>query len=136
MVQFPVGKPFNIMLPVAIAQVGCVMVPVMGAGGIAAVIITFADAGEVHPAAFVTVKEYVPAVNPVIVVLAVFPAIAPGLIVQLPAGRLLITTLPVANTQLGFVIAPIVGAGGVTGWEMITKFADCTEVHPAAFVTV
>ena len=48
-------------------------------------------------------------------VLAVFPAIAPGLIVQFPAGNPLNTTLAVAIVQLGCVIMPVAGAEGVTG---------------------
>jgi hypothetical protein len=62
---------------------------------------TLADAGEVHPAALVTVKVYVPGTSPGIVVLAVLPAIDPGLIVQFPAGNPFNTTLPVANAQVG-----------------------------------
>ena len=124
------------MLPVAIAQVGCVTVPVVGDGEIAAVIIMFADAGEVHPAEFVTEREYVPGVNPVMVVLAVFPAMAPGLMVQFPAGKPFNTTLPVTAIQVGFVIVPTVGAEGVTGCTLIPILAEAGEVHPAAFVTV
>jgi len=57
MVQFPAGKPFNIMLPVATEQVGCVIVPTVGAVGVTgcALMTTLAEAGEVHPAALVTV---------------------------------------------------------------------------------
>jgi hypothetical protein len=56
-VQLPAGKPFNTTLPVATAQVGWVMVPTVGAAGAAgaALMTIFADAGEVHPSAFVTV---------------------------------------------------------------------------------
>jgi hypothetical protein len=53
-----------------------------------------------------------------IVVVAPVPAIAPGLIVQLPAGRLLRITLPVATAHVGCVIVPTVGVPGVTGWEL------------------
>src|SRR5271154_5316301 len=74
---------------------------------------TLADAGEIHPAALVTVKLYVPAKSPVIVVVAPVPAIAPGFIVQLPAGNPLRTTLPVATAQVGCVINPTTGAVGV-----------------------
>ena len=63
---------------------------------------TFADAGEVHPAALVTVKLYVPVARPVIVLVAPVPAIAPGFIVQLPAGSPLRTTEPVATVQVGW----------------------------------
>ena len=70
------------------------------------------------------------------VVLNVEPAIAPGLIVQFPAGKPLNTTLPVDTAQVGWVINPGTGAMGVTGCELITTLADATEVHPAALVTV
>ena len=56
-VQVPAGKPFNTTLPVATAQVGWVIVPTVGAVGVAgcALITTLAEAGEVQPAALVTV---------------------------------------------------------------------------------
>jgi len=57
-VQLPVaGKPFNTTLPVAIAQVGWVIVPTVGAVGDdgCAVITTLAEAGETQPEALVTV---------------------------------------------------------------------------------
>ena len=44
----------------------------------------------------------------------------PGLIVQLPEGNPLSTTLPVAAAQVGWVMLPIVGANGVAGTELIT----------------
>jgi hypothetical protein len=47
--------------------------------------------------------------------LAVFPAVAPGLRVQFPAGKPLRTTLPVDVEQVVCVIELIVGADGVTG---------------------
>jgi hypothetical protein len=80
-----------------------VIVPNVGAtGGVGcALIITFEDAREVQPAASVTVKLYVPEARPDMVVLTVFPAIAPGLMVQLPAGSPLRTTLPVDTEQSG-----------------------------------
>ena len=56
-VQLPDGSPLNTTEPVATAHVGCVIVPTTGAVGAAgcALITTLADAGEVHPAALVTV---------------------------------------------------------------------------------
>jgi len=57
----------------------------------------------------------VPADIPVIVLLDPVPAIAPGLIVQFPAGSPFNTTLPVATAQVGCVMVPTVGAAGVTG---------------------
>ena len=53
-----------------------------------------------------------PGVNAEIVLLAVLPAKAPGLIVQLPDGNPFRTTLPVVNVQVGCAIAPTTGAEG------------------------
>ena len=53
--------------------------------------------------------------SPGIVVLAPVPARAPGLIVQLPAGKPSNITLPVPVAHVGWVIVPTVGADGVTG---------------------
>jgi len=55
-VQFPAGKPFNITLPVAIEQVGGVIVPTVGAVGVTgcALMTTLADAKEIHPVELVT----------------------------------------------------------------------------------
>ena len=52
------GSPLRITLPVARAHVGWVIVPMVGAVGVAGcvLIITFPDASDVHPAALVTVK--------------------------------------------------------------------------------
>lgn len=73
-------------------------------------------------------------VRPVKVAVVVLPAIVapPGLAVtvQLLAGRLLSATLAVANAQVGWVIVPITGAAGVTGWVLITALADATDVQP------
>ena len=57
-VQLPVaGKPFNTTLPVATEQVGWLIVPTVGAVGVAgwAVITTLAEADEMQPEALVTV---------------------------------------------------------------------------------
>jgi hypothetical protein len=56
--------------------------------------------------------------------------------VQVPAGKPFSTTLPVAVEQFGGVIAPAVGAAGVTGCALITTLDDAAEVHPDALVTV
>ena len=50
----------------------------------------------------------------------VFPGIAPGFIVQLPAGNPLNTTEPVGRAQVGWVIGPKAGADG-TGFTTISK---------------
>jgi hypothetical protein len=57
MVQFPAGKLFKVTLPVETVQVGCTMVPIVGADGVdgCALITILTVAGEVHPTAFVTV---------------------------------------------------------------------------------
>ena len=57
-VQLPAGNPLSTTDPVATVQVGCVIAPTTGAVGVGgcALITTLADAGEVHPAALVTVK--------------------------------------------------------------------------------
>ena len=70
------------------------------------------------------------------VVLVVFPVMPPGLMVQLPDGSPLKTTLPVANAQVGCVMVPTVGALGVAGCAFITTFADALEIHPTELVTV
>jgi hypothetical protein len=65
--------------------------------------------------------------------------VPPGVLVkvQLPvAGKPLKTTLPVATEQVGWVIAPTVGAVGVDGWVVITILAEAGEIHPEALVTV
>ena len=70
------------------------------------------------------------------VLLAVEPVIAPGLIVQLPEGKPFNTTLPVATAQVGCVMMPTNGAVGVAGRALMTTSADSSEIHPAALVTV
>jgi hypothetical protein len=91
-----------------------VIVPGIGAVGApgAELITTDDDDCEVHPALLVTVKIYVPAVNPVRVVLDPVPVIPPGLMVQFPAGNPFKTTLPVGSKQVGCVMVPIVGVFG------------------------
>jgi hypothetical protein len=135
-VQFPEGNPLSTTDPVDIAQVGCVMIPAMGAAGVAGctLITTLADAVDVHPAALVTVKLYVPGARPLIVVVAVLPGIAPGLIVQLPAGRLLKSTLPIAVVQVGCIIVP--GAGAVTGGGSVIETADAVAEQRGVFTSL
>jgi hypothetical protein len=65
--------------------------------------------------------------------------VPPGVLVkvQFPvAGKPLNTTLPVATEQVGWVIAPTVGAVGVAGWVVITTLPEAAEIHPEALVTV
>ena len=58
-VQVPeAGKPLKATLPVGVVQVGGVIVPTIGAAGVAGagLISTLAEAAETQPAALVTVK--------------------------------------------------------------------------------
>ena len=69
-------------------------------------ITTLADDADVQPAALVTVKVYVPAGSPLMVVLVPVPVVVvpPGVLVnvQVPdEGKPLKTTLPVATAQVG-----------------------------------
>ena len=58
-VQLPLaGKPFNTTLPVATEQVGWVIIPTIGAVGVAGwvVITTLVDADDIQPETLVTVN--------------------------------------------------------------------------------
>lgn len=79
------------------------IVPAIGCAGVTgcALITTSADAMEVHPTELVTVYEWVPLAMPDMVLLAPVPVIPPGLIVQVPTGKPLNTTLPVETVQVG-----------------------------------
>lgn len=132
------GRPLSAILPVAVPQVGCVMVPITGAVGVAGCIgiAALPEAAEVQPLdcrVTVKVKVVLPA-RPLNVAVVVLPVIVapPGVAVtvQLLAGRLLRATLPVATVQVGAVIVPTVGADGVTGCAGITALPDGTEVQP------
>ena len=52
------GSPLKATLPVAVVQVGWVIVPTTGADGVSgcALMVALSDEAEVHPAALVTVK--------------------------------------------------------------------------------
>jgi hypothetical protein len=78
---------------------------------------------------------YVPAAKPDMVVLAVEPAIAPGLIIQFPAGKPLNTTLPVATVQVGCMMMPANGAVGVAGCGLIVTIVP-EEIKPSEFFAV
>ena len=101
------------IVPVATAHVGWIRVRTGGVGVVGCGFIVTLVGVELQPAALVTVKLYVPATRPDMVVVTPVPAMAPGLIVQLPAGKLFRITLPVEVEQLGCVTAPSVGGVGV-----------------------
>jgi hypothetical protein len=89
----------------------------------------------------VTVKEYVFAARPEIVVLVPVPEVEtpPGVLdnVHVPEdGKPLNKTLPVAVVQFGWVIVLTTGAVGVDGLALITTLPDAAEVHPEVFDTV
>ena len=70
-----------------------------------------------HPVALVTVKVYVPAARPEMVVVVPVPLVtmSPGLRKRVQApdeGRPERTTLPVASVHVGLVIVPTTGADG------------------------
>ena len=100
------GKPLNAIPPVETAQVGCVIVPIIGALGVigCGLITTDAEANEEQTPSF-TVKVYVFGVKPVNV--AVVPE--PGKLevtgvvdkVHDPAGKPLKATLPVGTAHVG-----------------------------------
>ena len=80
------------------------MVPTIGVAVVGtALITTFAEATEIQPVEVaVTVKLYVvDTAKLVIVVVVPDPTIAPGFMVQAPAGNPLKETLPVGVVQVG-----------------------------------
>ena len=109
--------------------------PITGAVGVIGCKLTtaLAAAREIHPPLLVTVKLYVPPVNPVTTVLVPLPVTDPGLIVQVPEGRPLNATLPMV-VQVGWVIVPTTGVAGVEISCVIDMLV--VEVQPLAPVTV
>jgi hypothetical protein len=57
----------------------------------------------------------VPVASPAMFLVEPEPAIAPGLITQLPEGSPVRVTLPVTTVQVGCIIVPNAGAAGVKG---------------------
>jgi hypothetical protein len=133
----PGAGEVTVIVPVGSAQVvGSAGVATGAAGAVgAALITTLTVAGDVQPAAFVTVNVYVPVARPLIVVVAPEPVMLPGLIVQLPAGRPLRSTEPVGVVQVGCVGVPTTGAAGPAG-AGFTVTCEAEEIQPAAFFTV
>ena len=99
-----------------------------------------ADDAEIQPAELVMVNVYVPAANPEILIVLPLPVVVklPGESVncQVPlTGNPFITTLPVGESIPGWVIVPINGGVGISGWAGITTFADNPETQPAELAT-
>ena len=109
-VHAPAGRLLSTTLPVATVQVGWVMVPITGFNGVTSgeLITTSAVGKEIQPTELATVNVYVPVARPLIVVEGVLPVviIPPGLrvSVQVPDGKSLNTTEPVATEQDGWVM--------------------------------
>lgn len=104
-------------------------------------IVTGTDSAEVHPEAFVTLNVNTPPSRLVIVLLMPVPVVVtePGscVITHVPDdGNPLNTTLPVGTANVGWVIVPTAGAVGEDGCAGINTFADGTDKHPSAVVTV
>ena len=68
-----------------------------------------------------------------IVALVVEPVRFPGLMVQLPDGKPLSTTLPVETVQEGWVIVPTTGAEGVV--FTVTATCEFSLEYPSFTVT-
>lgn len=97
-------------------------------------IITSADTADVQPPAFVTVKLYDPGLRPntVKVVPDALAVMLPGkrVSVQVPsAGNPVITTLPVGESHVGWVMVPGTGGVGVSGCGLIITSCEGSEVH-------
>ena len=71
-----------------------------------------------------------PVANPEMVAVVPVPVTVPGLMVQLPVGRLFKIADPVATVQVGWVMGPTVGAVGVGLTVMISvvDVAHCPAV--------
>jgi hypothetical protein len=98
------------------------MRPTTGAVGVGgwALITALPDTSDVHPSVLVTAKLYVPEGNAVTVVVEPVPldVMPPGYLIRVHspfAGMFSRRMLPVASSQVGWVMVLITGGGGVTG---------------------
>lgn len=143
-VHVPVaGKPLNTILPVSTVQVGCEKPAMDGTTGVEGCILitTLAEGCEMHPPALVIVKLYVFAASPVIVMLVPVPDVVrlPGFLVRVHVseeGNPFNVTLPVAISQVGWILVPTTGAEGDGGTALIITFPVAGETHNEASVTV
>ena len=128
-VQFPVaGSLLIVRPPVETEHVGWIRLPTNGDRGAAGelVIEKPAEAGEVHPLEFVTLKLYEPGERSFKTIPAplLSTAIVPDVLtnVQLPvAGKSKIAMLPVPTKQVGWLTIEPVGAGGSGGAALIAN---------------
>lgn len=118
-VHKPEGNPLSTTLPSGSVHVGCVMVPTTGTTGVAGctLMVTLAEVTEMHVAASVTLKLYVPGKSPGIVVLVPVPGVITlsgnRVSIHVPSGgKPFNVTSPVGTEHVGCVMVPIEGAGG------------------------
>ena len=110
------------------------MVPITGLVGVAgcALITTFVVAVELHVPSF-TMNVYVPAANPLTVVVVPEPVAVPlgvPVIVHVPLeGKPLKATLPVATEHVGCVTVPTIGVVGTPTTELIIAFVLAADEH-------
>jgi hypothetical protein len=105
------------------------------------VITTPDEDGEVHPTELVTVKVQVPAGIPDTVVVVPVPVVVtpPGVRVSVHVpgdGKLLSTTLPVANEHVGIVIVPTCGAEGMAFTVNVYVALAATHGNPRGLLVV
>jgi hypothetical protein len=81
-VQLPPGNPFNTTLPVGVVQVGCVIVPTIGAVGLATTVKLLLDVQPLDVS--VKLKVTVPALTPETTPVFVTVAVPELLLVQVP----------------------------------------------------
>jgi len=127
-VQLPAGKPLNTTLPVGVVHVGCVMVPTVGALGLAFTVNALVL--EQPVAVSVNVKVTAPAATPVTT--PAFVTVANEVLLLDHVPPVLGVTLAVEPTHT--LVAP--PKTGLAGMALITTFALETEVQELAFVTV
>lgn len=112
-VQVPdAGKPLSITDP-GTMQVGWVIVPTTGAGGVTggAFTVTLVP-GEIHPDALLDVKLYVPGVTPVNTPVVFVYVVVPLILKDNPVVAEVTLIVPVAVIQVGCVTA-VSGAVGI-----------------------
>jgi len=108
-VHVPVeGNPDKGTLPVETTQLGCILVPTIGAVGVIGweLIVKLDEATEVHPEELVTLTVYVFAPMPEIVVVGPVPEAV------IPAGVLVNVHVPVAGKSFKSTLPPMIEHDG------------------------
>ena len=109
-----------VKLPVAVAQVGCVTVPVVGAAGAPGFAVIVTDlAGEIHPALLLAVTLYVPTDKLLNVPLAWY---APPMLNVMPEPVGPVTVIiPVGTVHVGCVTSAVGVVGGCGCGLIVTE---------------